>query len=164
MIQRTLRALTDPYGAYNFQISLIDSSSTPASNAFVGARLALGGFSECSGLEMSLETEDYQEGGNNGTVLKFPKHVTYTPIRLKRGITVSDELWLWFYSFVEGEGTRKDGIILLLNEHQLPVKIWQFKRGLPVKWVGPSLDAAHSQIAIQELEIAHEGLKLRLAI
>jgi phage tail-like protein len=164
VVQKAVRVLKDPYGAYNFHISLIDSGSTPAGNPWVGARLVVGGFSECSGLEMSLETEDYQEGGNNGTVLKFPKHINSTPLRLKRGVTVSDELWLWFYSFVEGRGTRKDGIIFLLDEQRIPVKIWQFKRGLPVKWVGPSLDATRSQIAIQELEIAHEGLRMRLAV
>ncbi len=111
-------------------------------------------------MEASIQTEDYQEGGNNRTTLKFPKHITYTNIRLKRGITQSDELWKWFNDFIEGNGQRKDGSITLRDEQQNPVKVWQFKRGLPVKWTGPTLNAAQSQIAIQELEIAHEGLKL----
>lgn len=148
---------SDPYGAYNFLITLMNSSSSRTAS---GMQTTVGGFSECSGLEMSLETEDYQEGGNNGTVLKFPKHITYAHIRLKRGVTDSNELWQWFYSFVEGKGLRKDGKITLMDEQRHPVKVWKFLRGLPVKWSGPTLDAARSQLAIQELEIAHEGLQM----
>jgi len=147
----------DPYGAYNFIITLIDSSS---SSVTTQQGNAIGGFSECSGLEMSIQTEDYQEGGNNATTLKFPKHIPYTTIRLKRGITTSDDLWQWFFDFVEGTGKRKDGTITLRDAQQQPVKTWQFKRGIPVKWMGPTLNAAQSQVAIQELEIAHEGLQL----
>lgn len=145
---------SDPYGAYNFLITLINSGSSTSKQTMIG------GFSECSGLEMSLETEDYQEGGNNGTVLKFPKHITYAPIRLKRGVTDTDELYQWFYSFVEGQGKRKDGKITLLDEQRNAVKVWKFVRGLPTKWTGPSLDAIHGQLAIQELEIVHEGLQM----
>jgi phage tail-like protein len=147
----------DPYGAYNFLITLIDSSSITTSSQ-KGAAIA--GFSECSGLEASIQTEDYQEGGNNSTTLKFPKHIAYTSIRLKRGITTSDDMWQWFSDFIDGKGKRKDGMITLRDEQQKAVKTWQFKRGLPVKWTGPTLNATQSQLAIQELEISHEGLKL----
>lgn len=149
--------LDDPYLGYNFLITLIDSSSTTIS---IGTISAVAGFSECSGLEMSMEVESYQEGGNNGTILKFPKHITYANIRLKRGITISDVLWQWCYDFVEGRGRRKDGLITLLNDLHLPVKVWHFTRGFPVKWTGPTLNAMQNQVAMQELEIVHEGLKL----
>src|SRR6266705_6315583 len=142
----------DPYGAYNFLVTLIDSSTA---NVSILQGSTVGGFSECSGLEASVPTEDYQEGGNNGTTLKFPKHIAYTNIRLKRGITASDDLWQWFNDFIEGHGTRKDGTVTLQDEQQNAVKVWQFRRGLPVKWTGPTFNAAQSQVAIQELEIAH---------
>lgn len=150
----------DPYMAYNFLITLIDSSAGGGNTSPQKGSAAVGGFSECSGLEVSIQTEDYQEGGNNSTTLKFPKHIAYTNIRLKRGITASDDLWNWFNDFIEGKGKRKDGTITLRDELQKAVKTWQFKRGLPVKWTGPTLNAMQSQIAVQELEIAHEGLKL----
>ena len=157
----------DPYGAYNFLISFIDSSSSTSSISIAsGLTLttqtgaAVAGFSECSGLEASIQTEDYQEGGNNRTTLKFPKHITYKNILLKRGVTRSDDIWKWFNGFIEGNGRRRDGTITLRDEQQNPVKVWQFKLGLPIKWTGPTLNAAQSQVAIQELEIAHEGLKL----
>src|SRR5579859_1490973 len=148
----------DPYMAYNFLITLVDSGSNASSSTQKGS--AVGGFSECNGLEASIQTEDYQEGGNNSTTLKFPKHIAYTNIRLKRGIVVSDDLWNWFNDFIEGKGKRKDGTITLRDEQQKAVKTWRFKRGIPVKWTGPTLNAMQSQVAIQELEIAHEGLKL----
>jgi phage tail-like protein len=124
--------------------------------------VVVGGFSECSGLEMQLKTEDYEEGGNNGTVLHFPKRTNWTNLRLKRGAALSDELWQWHFGFVEGRGKRRDGIVTLQDDEHKPVAVWHFVRGLPVKWTGPSLNAMQSQVAIEEIEIAHEGLRMQL--
>ena len=119
-----------------------------------------GGFSECSGLELGFDIEEYKEGGNNGTVVRFPTRAKWTNIRMKRGVALSDDLWLWHYGFVQGNVSRRDGVITLLDEQQNPVKVWSFKRGLAVKWTGPSLNAMQSQVAVEEIEIAHEGLTL----
>jgi phage tail-like protein len=119
-----------------------------------------GGFSECSGLEISLDVEEYREGGNNGTVLRFPSRIKWQNLRFKRGMALSDDLWNWHYSFTQGKVQRRDGLIALQDEEHNPVKVWKFTRGLPVKWTGPTLNAAQSQVAIEELEIAHEGLTL----
>lgn len=151
----------DPVRTYNFVITLADSSSVLGTIASGIQNTLLGGFSECSGLETELKTEDYNEGGNNGTVLKFPTRVTWSNIRLKRGAALNDELWKWHYGFVEGTGTRRDGIIMLQDDQHTPVKMWTFKRGLPVKWTGPSFNAMQAQVAIEELEIAHEGLAMQ---
>ena len=148
----------DPPRVYNFVVSLVESGSAAA----LAANVVVGGFSECSGLEMSLKTEDYEEGGSNGTVLHFPKRINYANLRLKRGAALSDELWRWHYGFVEGRGRRRDGTITLLDDERKPVAVWQFRRGLPVKWTGPSLNATQNQVAIEELEIAHEGLRMEL--
>ena len=150
----------DPYRAFNFVISLIDSSSVLAAVSTAIGSTVLGGFSECGGLEMSMDIEEYREGGNNGTVLKFPTRIKWANLRLKRGVALSDDLWLWHYGFAQGQVQRRDGIVTLQDEQQLPVKIWSFRRGLPVKWTGPALNATQNQVAIEELEIAHEGLRL----
>jgi phage tail-like protein len=118
------------------------------------------GFSECGGLEMSLDVEEFKEGGNNGASLRFPTRVKWTNLKLKRGLTDSDDLWLWHFEFVQGTVKRHDGLITLQDEQQNAVKTWSFRRGLPVKWTGPALNAAQGQVAIEELEIAHEGLRL----
>jgi phage tail-like protein len=152
----------DPVLGQNFVISLIDSSSTLsiAKTAAMSAILdvALGGFSECSGLEMSLEIEEYKAGGANGAVHKFPSRVTWSNITLKKGVTASNALWDWHYSFVEGKGKRRDGVIALLTDLRIPHNIWYFNKGLPVKYTGPTMNAAQSAVAIESIEIAHEGI------
>src|SRR6266545_4607303 len=96
---------TDPILNHNFVISLIDSSSVLAivQSAALSAifDVALGGFSECSGLEMSLKIEEYREGGRNGAVLKFPTRVEWSNITLKKGVGAGMALWDWHYGFVE---------------------------------------------------------------
>ena len=150
----------DPYLAFNFLISLVDSSSTVAAVATAIGSVAVGGFSECSGLEMSLDVEEFREGGNNGTVLKFPTRIKPSNLKLKTGVALRDDLWSWLYGFSEGQVQRRDGVVTLLDLEKNPVKVWSFRRGLPVRWSGPSLNASQNQVAIQELEITHEGLRL----
>jgi phage tail-like protein len=150
---------SDPVLGYNFSISLTDSAS-PLSVVFkVVGQAAVGGFSECSGLDASMEIEEYKEGGNNGLIRKFPSHMKWANLRLRRGIVVNDELWKWYFDYVQGQGKRRDGIVTLMDDQQNPMRAWRFKRGLPVHWVGPSMNAAQSQVAIEELEIGHEGIK-----
>lgn len=148
----------DPFRGFNFVISLIDSSSpaTLALSALSSGPLA--GFAECSGLEMGMDIEEYKEGGNNGTILRFPTRVKWTNLRMKRGMTFAGDLWQWHYDFSQGIGTRRDGMIVLQDEQQTPSIVWSFTRGLPVKWTGPSFNAGQSQVAFEEIEIAHEGI------
>jgi phage tail-like protein len=152
---------SDPVLNHNFVISLLDTSSTLAvlGSAALSAifDVTLGGFSECSGLEMSLKTEDYREGGGNGGVLHFPTRVEWTAITLKKGIA-GTALWDWHYGFVEGRGKRRDGVIALLNSQKLPANIWYFRRGLPTKYSGPQLNAAQNSVAVEAIEISHEGI------
>jgi phage tail-like protein len=150
--------LINPPLSYNFLITLVDSSSVLTTVVTSIQHVAVGGFSECSGLESSQKIEEYNEGGRNGAVLKFPGRVSWNNIVLKRGVTLSPDLWDWYYSFVEGRGRRRDGVIALQNDLHLPVQIWNFKRGLPAKWTGPSMNATQNSVAIESIEIAHEGL------
>jgi len=152
----------DPVMNHNFLITLIDTSSTLATTLSIAKAavfdVALGGFTECSGLEMSMEPEEYREGGRNSGMLVFPKLVKWSKITLKKGVGGSSELWDWHYGFVEGKGKRRDGVITLLNDLHLPNNIWYFRRGLPVRYSGPSMNASQSQVAIESMEIAHEGI------
>ena len=153
----------DPLGAFNFYITLIDNSSGVGSLVTAVLSYAVAGFSECSGLEATVEVMDYREGGVNSYVHKLPTRATYSNIVLKHGlIYLYDDLWSWHYDWVQGTGKRKDGLIVLLDESRAPAKIWKFKRGIPTKWVGPALNAAQSNVAFESLDIAHEGLELEL--
>ncbi len=158
-----MTARVDPVLACNFQLSLTDAAAgtgklltTIALSPLIADPLA--GFAECTGLEMSLEIEEYREGGGNGTVLKFPKRVKYGEITLKKGLTKRTDLFDWCAGFAQGYGKRKDGVITLRDAQHRPFMVWSFRRGLPVKWSGPSLNAQQSSVAMESLTIAHEGL------
>lgn len=158
----TIATRHDPVLNCNFVISLLDSTSALAPSApppLAGIlAVAAAGFAECSGLELSIQPEEYKEGGNNGGVLKFASRATWANVTLKRGVTDSQALWDWHFSYIEGNGRRRDGVIALLNAARQPVHAWFFRRGLPVKYSGPTLNAAQSSVAIEAIEIAHEGI------
>lgn len=160
MANVSLTALrSDPLLNHNFVIHLLDSSGTPSLGAVADlAGSLVGGFSECTGIEMSMKIEEFSEGGRNGEVLKFAGRTSWANITLRKGISAGTGLWDWYYSFVEGRGKRRDGVIILLNELRVPSAIWQFKRGLPAKYSGPALNASQNNVAIESIEIAHEGI------
>ena len=155
----------DPVLAFNFQIALTDSAAgtgklvtSIALQPLIADPLA--GFNECTGLEMTLETEDYPEGGNNGTVLKFAKRMKYGEITLKKGQTTRTDLMDWCYGFTQGNAKRKDGVITLQDSRHKPYMVWGFRRALPTKYSGPSMNAQQNGVAIESITIAHEGLFL----
>jgi phage tail-like protein len=149
----------DPALARNFSLSFSESAGVGALIQLAVGRPPEAGFSECSGLEVTLPAETYAEGGNNGTTLKFVGRANWTNIKLRKGIVTSADLWRWHQNFIEGEGKRRDGVISLLDDRGETVRVWRFVRGLPVRWAGPAMDAGQSQVAIEEIEIAHEGLR-----
>jgi phage tail-like protein len=145
---------------HNFYITLMPSSGSDALLVVesVVTDALLGGFSECSGLDLTLNTEPYKQGGENGYTRNFASRSEWAQITLKRGVGFSKRLWDWSYDFVEGKGKRMDGVIVLTNDLRVPNNIWQFRRGLPVKYSGPSMNANQSVVAIESITIAHEGL------
>jgi len=148
----------DPANGYNFLVSFVNSTSSLTTWLSGVSAYPMAGFSECSGLESSMQPEEHKEGGRNDTVLKFPSRVTWSNLRLRRGVIATRDLWQWYDGFVQGKGKRRDGLIVLQNDQRKPVRAWRWLEGMPVKWVGPSLDANQSRVAIEELEIAHHGL------
>ena len=144
--------------AFNFSVRLIETAK-PASAVIQTVGPALpNGFSECVGLDATMQIEEYREGGRNDAVLKFPGHISHSTIKLRRGIDRTAELWRWHEGFMRGAGKRRDGIVELLDDSGSVVRTWRFKRGLPVRWAGPTLIAGQSTVAVEELEISHEGL------
>lgn len=163
----------DPLLSHNFQVSLVDSANAGTDGSglatfvlsTVGATTTAG-FSEVSGLEMSMDVEEYPAGGQNGAVLKFPGRLKWSNLVMKRGVIAQrdysdrSDLWTWIQTFIDGQGVRRDGVITLLDESHSPQLVWGWRRGLPLKWTGAAMNAAQSQIAIEQIEISHEGLYL----
>jgi phage tail-like protein len=118
------------------------------------------GFSEVSGLQIETEFEEFNEGGLNEFTHRFPKKIKYPPLVFKRGLIKSNELWLWYQNFMLGKIKRKDGSIVLYHHDGVTeLGRWNFEKAYPIKWVGPQLSATKSEIAIETLEIVHNGLK-----
>jgi phage tail-like protein len=137
----------DPYGQFNFLVEV--------DGVFIG------GFSECSGLVGDTNIIEYREGNEQqGTTRKLPGLMKYNNIVLKRGWTKDRSLWNWRKKVVDGKTQRTSGTITLLDEARQPALRWNFREGWPSKLEGPALNAKTSEVAIETLEIAHEGLEL----
>ncbi len=123
--------------------------------------LAVGGFSECAGIQLETEVQDYAEGGHNSHLLKFPTRTRQANLTLKRGI-VDRVLWEWYYDLTQGQVRRHDGTIRVRAPDGGQIVIeWQFRRAFPLKWVGPDLNASQSSVAVETLELCHQGLERR---
>jgi len=117
-------------------------------------------FSECSGLCSEIEVIEYRSGGETGSARKLPGLRKFADVVLKRGITKDRELWDWHKAALDGNVQRKAGSIVLLDDGGQEVLRWNFRQGWPRKYEGPTLNAACSEVAIETLEITHEGFEL----
>jgi phage tail-like protein len=150
-----------PVTGLNFTVRLVETAK-PASAIIstVSAPIAAG-FSECSGLEATMQIDEWREGGRNDAVLRFPGRITHPNIKLRRGVMVTNDLFEWYESYARGRGKRRDGVIELLDDTGSTVRTWRFRRGLPAQWIGPTLQAGQAGVAFEEVQIAHEGLYLQ---
>ena len=120
-----------------------------------------GGFSECSGLVTDTNIIEYREGNEKqGTTRKLPGLMKYNNIVLKRGYTKDGSLWKWRQQVIDGKTQRAGGTITLFDEARQPALRWNFREGWPSKLEGPGLNGKTSEVAVETLEIAHEGLEL----
>jgi phage tail-like protein len=123
--------------------------------------LAVAGFNACTGLQLETEVLDYMEGGLNTHVLKFPTRTKQTNVVLKRGI-VDRTLWDWYFALSQGDIRTRNGTIAVRDPSGAKVVMeFQFRRAFPAKWIGPELNAQQSAVAVETLELAHQGLELR---
>jgi phage tail-like protein len=136
----------DPYSGFNYLVE-IDG-------------VTVAGFSECSGLTTETDPIEYRNGDEDITVRKLPGLRKYTNISLKRGFTQDKDLWEWRKKVINGQTERQSGSIVLLDEGRNEALRWNFRDGWPSKWEGPSLNAKNNEVAIETMEICHEGVEL----
>ena len=137
-------ARVDPFGNYNFTV-VIDGVNA-------------GCFQSVSGLSHEIEVLSHQEGGVNDRQHKLPGQGSYPNIVLKVGFINDGAFEGWHFGFVKKPSARKLVTITLNDNAGKEVKSWSFNRCWPVKWEGPELSSDGAEIAIETLEIAHEGL------
>lgn len=150
-----------------FRFSVTLTRNNPGEES---VRLGDGAFSECSGLQLEADVKEYLEGGRNDGVVRRVGRVKLVPLVLKRGMfspapgeTVNTALWDWLTGMVSGvlPVPRYDGEVELHDPSgDRALATWAFDRGLPMKVMGPTLNAKTGDIAIEELHITHEGLRL----
>jgi len=117
------------------------------------------GFTDCSGFGAVTEPVELNEGGLNSAAHKLAGRTKQNNITLKWGLAESRVLYDWYRDVVNGKIQRRNGSIILLDlEGQEKVR-WNFYRAWPTKWDGPDFIAKGNEVAIETLEIAHEGLE-----
>ena len=137
----------DPYRGFNFQLE-IDG-------------IPRGSFSECSGLTAEGDAVDYREGTDlQPNVRKLVALRKYTNIVLKRGYTQDKSLWAWYTNIHNGLPDRRNVTVILMNEQRAPVLRWHAENAWINKIEGPSLKASGNEIAIESIELIHEGLTI----
>ena len=135
----------DPFVAFRFEVRLDD--------------LPVAGFSECTGLQMETEVQDYSEGGLNTHVRKFPTRTKQSNLVLKRGI-VDQVMWSWYRDLTLGVVKRRNGAVIVRDPSGGTVVMeWQFRDAFPSKWTGPELNATQNNVAVETLELVHSGLE-----
>lgn len=168
---RLIRSVVIVAGTQRVQ-GVQETASQPAGDELLGT----GAFQECSGLEIEMDIQEYVEGGRNNGVVKRAGRAKFQPIVLKRGLffdSSSDdtaandnqcnaELWRWMQAVINGARPipRYDGIIYVKSQEGTVRATWVFERALPAKIKGPELNGKTGEIAIEELTLAHEGLRL----
>ena len=142
----------DPYAGYSFLMTINGVSDDGSATA--------GSFSEISGIEVDITPIEYRNGSEANTVRKMPGLVKYSNLTCKRGITGDLNFWNWILAGINGRVQRADGSIVLRDEAQSEVMRWNFRRAWPCKFTGPGLNANNNEIAIDTMEICHEGIEI----
>ncbi len=138
---------TYPYAEFNFRVE-IDG-------------LTVGSFSECSGLSAEVNVVEYREGTDIfPSTRKLPGLQKYSNITLKRGYTKNTELWNWYKNIANGIADRRNASIILMDEERKDVMRWRIVNAWIRKIEGPSFKADGSELAIESVELVHEGLTL----
>lgn len=140
----------DPYSALNFEVVF---------NGLEGKQVK-GAFKEVSGLDAMVDPIEYRNGSEDFTPRKIQGLKKFPNIIFKRGLIGDLAFWNWVVQGLSGTINRVEGYVALLDENRKEVMRWNFKRAWPCKWTGPSLNAADNQIAMETLEICHEGLEI----
>lgn len=161
-----------PAFRYHLEFLRVSLASAAAGSAQGGAGAAAplvcqGAFSEVTGLEATHEPRLIREGGRAYGGHQRPGNVSFATVVLKRGMTRSRDLWTWFFNTVEGSegpawGERLTVHVNLQGTDGKTRLRWTLERAMPVKFRASDLHGAGTELAIEELHLAHEGLRAEL--
>ena len=145
----------EPYGAFNFLVSLGGQQGDGSPGSVVG------GFSEVTGLGMSVEYTEYRNGNDKSfAAIKLPGLRKAADVTLKRGVIGSTDLFSWLKSVADGVPDRRQVTITLLDEARSAVVTWRLRNAQPAAWIGPRLRAKGGCVAIEQLRLVCEGIEM----
>ena len=149
-----------PFSAFNFSVEITKGKD-------VGA-LCKAAFSECDGMEMTMEVKTIRSGGENGRQIRLAGPAAFGQLTLKRGMTDNFDLWAWFEETLQNPSLRANAEVVVLspavaaNGQEREVRArFVLSRCLPVKLKAPPLNAKDGGVAIEELQLAYESLTLK---
>jgi phage tail-like protein len=147
----------NPYGAFNFLVSLGGTQGDGGEGAIVG------GFSDVSGLGVDVSYSEYRNGNEKfNTVRKVPNTHKLDDITLKRGLVGSTDLFEWLKTVRDGTADPRNVTITLMDEARNPVAVYTLRNAQPKKYTGPTLAAkGGGEVAMEELSLVHEGIEYK---
>lgn len=131
--------------------------------------VTVAGFNKVSGIKVEVEAVSYSEGTFGGHPIQLPGIMSPGELTLERGLTDNVELWNWVLEVVETENARpkigalsfrKDLELVLLNREAVEVKRWHVDEAWPKTYELDDLDSSTSDVLMERLVLAHEGLYL----
>lgn len=150
----------EPLHVFNFEVDFQEDpiGGSPGSSV----PLCSGAFSECTGLEATMEPKVIREGGRNYGAAQRAGAVTFATIVLKRGITQTQHLWKWFdlVTNQSGYAHRLTALVKIRNQAGALVLTWRLEKALAIKFKAADLNARGTEVGIEELHLAHEGMTL----
>ena len=143
-----------PFTAFNFAVEIkVDG---------VAMQVVDAAFSECDGLEMTMDVKTIREGGNNGKQIRLTGPINYGQVTMKRGLTGTFDLWDWFNLMLTDPSLRSDAeIVIFAPDGQTERARFLLSRCVPVKLKAPPLNAKDGAVAIEELQLSYESLRLK---
>jgi len=143
-----------PFTAFNFAIEIKVEG--------VAMQVCDAAFSECDGLEMTMDVKTIREGGNNGKQIRLTGPINYGQVTMKRGLTATFDLWDWFNLMLSDPSLRSDAeVVIFAPDGQTERARFLLSRCVPVKLKAPPLNAKDGAVAIEELQLSYESLRLK---
>lgn len=144
-----------PFTAFNFAVEIYRGEE--------GAPLVQAAFAECDGLEMTHEVKTIREGGDNRRQIRLNGPAGFGHLTLRRGMTADFSLWQWFQDSLDDPRLRAGvEVVLLAPDGSTERARFQLSRCVPVRLKAPQLHARDTQVAVEELQLAYETLRLAL--
>jgi phage tail-like protein len=152
-----------PFHTFRFHVHFtVDSVDGNGEDDGAAKSICGGAFSECSGLEATMEPKVIKEGGRNYGAAQRAGPVTFATVILKRGLTTTRDMWTWF-DLVTSQHAFAHRLAATINVYDQAgnaVIAWKLANAMPIKFKGADLNARGTEVGVEELHLAHEGLTM----